>query len=82
MTLVTCTGVPATSWFRQKRLSGGAAARDMGPHMLDLAMWLADDYDAVRVSGQTRIAIMKDSDVDDFAALAIVLKFIESQSAR
>jgi len=62
------TSMPATSWFRQKQLSGGAAARDMGPHMLDLAMWLADDYNAERVSGETRTMIMTDSDVDDFAA--------------
>ncbi|NLG26380.1 MAG: Gfo/Idh/MocA family oxidoreductase [Chloroflexi bacterium] len=68
------TGVPATSWFRHKALSGGAAARDMGPHMLDLAMWLAGDYVALRVSGETRTMIMRDSDVDDFAAGLIHLQ--------
>lgn len=68
------TGVPPQSWFRQKELSGGAAARDMGPHMIDLAMWLVDDYTALRVSGETRNKIMVDSDVDDFAAALIHLK--------
>lgn len=68
------TGVPATSWFRHKELSGGAAARDMGPHMLDLAMWLADDYAAERVSGTVGTKIMTDSDVDDFSAGLIHLK--------
>ncbi|MFH1006573.1 MAG: Gfo/Idh/MocA family oxidoreductase [Candidatus Latescibacterota bacterium] len=68
------TGVPPSSWFRQKALSGGAAARDMGPHILDLAMWLVDDYAALRVSGETRNEIMIDSDVDDFATALIHLE--------
>lgn len=46
----------------------------MGPHMLDLAMWLADHYTGLRVSGETRTEIMTDSDVDDFAAALIHLK--------
>jgi predicted dehydrogenase len=62
------------TWFTQKELSGGAALIDMGPHMLDLAMWLADDYAPVHVSGVTRTAIMVDTDVDDFATALIRLK--------
>ncbi len=54
------------TWFTQKALSGGAALMDMGPHMLDLAMWLAGDYAPVQVSGVTRTALMTDTDVDDF----------------
>lgn len=62
------------SWFTQKELSGGAATIDMGPHMVDLAMWLANDYAPIQVSGVTRTAIMTDTNVDDFAAALIRLK--------
>ncbi len=59
------------SWFTDHRRSGGAALIDMGPHMLDLAMWLAGDYGPVQVSGVTRTAIMVDTDVDDFCSALI-----------
>jgi len=62
------------SWFSQKELSGGAAAMDMGPHMLDLAMWLAGDYEPLQVSGVARTAIMTDTDVDDFATALVRLR--------
>lgn len=62
------------SWFTQKALSGGAAAIDMGPHMLDLAMWFANDYSPMQVSGVTRTAIMTDTDIDDFAVALVRLK--------
>lgn len=62
------------SWFIRKELSGGAAAIDMGPHLLDLAMWLAGDYSPVAVSGVTRTAIMVDTDIDDFATALIRMR--------
>jgi len=62
------------SWFSDKARSGGAAVMDMGPHMVDLAMWFASDYAPVQVSGVTRTAIMVDTDVDDFASALIRLK--------
>lgn len=68
------TGIGPESWFRKMKLSGGAAVRDMGPHMIDLAMWLLDDYTALSVSGETSTRIMTDTDVDDFATALIRMK--------
>ncbi len=62
------------TWFSQKQRSGGGALIDMGPHMLDLAMWFAGDFTPVRVSGVTRTALMVDTDVDDLASALIRLK--------
>jgi predicted dehydrogenase len=62
------------SWFSDKKVSGGAALIDMGPHMVDLAMWLAGDYDPLQVSGVTRTALMTDTDVDDFSSALIRLR--------
>ena len=62
------------TWFADKKRSGGAALVDMGPHLLDLAMWLAGDYAPVQVSGVTRTAIMTDTDVDDFASALVRLR--------
>jgi predicted dehydrogenase len=62
------------SWFTQKERSGGAALTDMGPHLLDLAMWLAGDYDPTQVSGVTRTAIMTSTNVDDFATALVRLR--------
>jgi predicted dehydrogenase len=59
------------TWFTQKALSGGAALMDMGPHLLDLAMWLAGDYRPRQVSGMTRTALMTDTDVDDFGVVLV-----------
>ena len=59
------------TWFTQKALSGGAALMDMGPHLLDLAMWLAGDYAPLQVSGVTRTALMTDTDVDDFGVVLV-----------
>ncbi|MBM3279419.1 MAG: Gfo/Idh/MocA family oxidoreductase [Candidatus Handelsmanbacteria bacterium] len=59
------------TWFTQKALSGGAALMDMGPHLLDLAMWLAGDYRPKQVSGTTRTALMTDTDVDDFGVVLV-----------
>lgn len=62
------------SWFTDHKCSGGAALMDMGPHMLDLAMWLAGDYSPVQVSGVTRRAIMLDTDIDDFGSALIRMR--------
>ena len=62
------TFAPGTkTWFSDRKRSGGGGLVDMGPHMLDLAMWFAGDYTPVHVSGVTRTAIMTDTDVDDFS---------------
>ena len=69
------TGINAErKWFVTKQLSGGAALIDMGPHILDLAMWLADNFAPLSASGVTRTAIMVDTDVDDFAAALVRLE--------
>ena len=69
------TGIGAEkTWFVTKHLSGGAALIDMGPHILDLAMWLAGDFAPVSASGVTRTAIMVDTDVDDFATALVRMK--------
>lgn len=41
------------TWFTQKRLSGGGVLADYGPHMLDLALYLAGDYRAQLLSSET-----------------------------
>jgi predicted dehydrogenase len=55
------------SWFSQKAKSGGGALIDMGPHLLDLAMWFSGDFRPVSASGCVRTAIMTDTDIDDLA---------------
>jgi predicted dehydrogenase len=61
-------------WFIDRRRSGGGGLIDMGPHMLDLAMWLAGDFAPVSVSGVARTALMVDTDVDDLAAALVRLR--------
>ncbi|WP_442890439.1 Gfo/Idh/MocA family protein [Congregicoccus parvus] len=47
-------GIPRLgSWFTQTKFAGGGATYDIGVHVLDLALHLMDDFDAVSVSGQT-----------------------------
>lgn len=62
------------TWFTDKVRSGGGALMDMGPHMLDLAMWLVDDFVPVQVAGVTNTALMTDTDVDDQAVGLIRMK--------
>lgn len=62
------------SWFTDRARSGGGGLIDMGPHVLDLAMWLADDFAPVSVSGVTRTAIMDDTDVDDLATALVRMR--------
>ncbi len=47
------SGIPRIgSWFTRKELSGGGCTYDIGVHMIDLAMFLLDDFDVESVSGQ------------------------------
>jgi predicted dehydrogenase len=62
------------TWFSEKKRSGGGGLIDMGPHMLDLAMWLSGDFSPVQVSGATGTAIMTDTDIDDFSTGLIRMK--------
>jgi len=62
------------TWFNDKQRSGGGGLIDMGPHMLDLAMWLAGDYSPVSVSGVAKTALMTDTDVDDLASALVRMK--------
>jgi len=40
------------TWFVSQALSGGGCLQDIGVHVLDLSMYLADCWDPVAVSGQ------------------------------
>lgn len=33
-------GIPGSSWFTNKKLSGGGVLMDMGPHLLDIYYWI------------------------------------------
>jgi predicted dehydrogenase len=61
-------------WFSDRSRSGGGALIDMGPHILDLAMWFAGDWEPVSVSGVARTAIMTDTDIDDYACGLVRMK--------
>lgn len=48
------TGIPRIgSWFGNKSIAGGGGLLDIGVHMLDLALFLIDDFDIASVSGAT-----------------------------
>lgn len=61
-------------WNLSQEQSGGGVLIDLGPHMLDLAMWLVDDYSPQMVNGFTHNGLMKYSPVDDFASGSVTLK--------
>lgn len=47
-------GIPRLgSWFTQKRFAGGGALLDIGVHMLDLALYLMDNFQPQSVAGIT-----------------------------
>lgn len=79
-------GIPSWGVFHQSKLSSGGALLDVGVHMLDLAVWLMDNPEPVRVSASTdrrfgtrpEIAKMMRSawdpeafDVEDFAVALV-----------
>lgn len=41
------------TWFGQKQLAGGGCLYDIGVHMLDLCLFLMDNWEPVSVTGQT-----------------------------
>jgi len=45
-------GIPRIgSWFTQKKFAGGGACYDIGVHLLDLVLYLLDDFQVASVSG-------------------------------
>ncbi len=60
-------------WNLSKEHSGGGVLMDLGSHMLDLAMWLLDDYQPRSVAGVTHNALAKYAEVDDFASGSVTL---------
>jgi predicted dehydrogenase len=48
------SGIPRIgSWFTQTKFSGGGCTYDIGVHVLDLALHLMNEFEAVSVSGRT-----------------------------
>ena len=45
--------LPAYGVYTNKELNGGGVLMDGGPHSIDLAMWLTDNYDVATVRGVT-----------------------------
>ncbi len=85
------SGIPTLgTWFCDKKMSGGGAMLDIGVHLLDLCLFIIDNFQPVAVSGQTFTKFgnrglgegdwgMSDKkgkkfDVDDFAMALIKMK--------
>jgi predicted dehydrogenase len=60
-------------WNLSQEHSGGGVLIDLGSHMLDLAMWLLDDYQPQSVNGMTYNALSKYAEVDDFASGSVTM---------
>jgi len=59
-------------WFTDKKKAGGGALLDIGVHILDLALWIMDDFEPISVSASVYNKFH--SEVDDFASALIRLK--------
>ncbi len=59
-------------WFARKEKSGGGSLIDMGPHMLDMAMWYCNDFKPVSAYGVTSYR-MKNGDADDLSSALVKL---------
>lgn len=47
-------GIPKFgTWFSQKEMSGGGVMLDVGVHILDVALYIIDNFEPVSVSGKT-----------------------------
>jgi len=62
-----CRSDDPKTWFVTKKRAGGGALIDMGPHILDLAMWYCDDFKPVSAYGVTSDK-MENGDIDDLSA--------------
>lgn len=58
------------TWFKDRQKSGGGSLIDMGPHMIDLSLWMVNDFNVISVDG---VAYSKFMPVDDFASALIRL---------
>lgn len=61
-------------WNLSMEASGGGVLIDLGPHMLDLAMWLLGDYAPGSVNGMIHSGLMQESEVDDFASGTVTMQ--------
>lgn len=61
-------------WNLSEQQSGGGVLIDLGPHMLDLAMWLVNDFSPTLVNGFVHNGLLKYAQLEDFAAGSVRLE--------